>query len=168
LRATIRADLTEDNSRCPHVRCLICDRKYMLAQEMLRKSLSWFAGLGGMVAGRRARRWYLALLLLLVMFSGIIRVRSYLMTRKFQAVLAGLAHLKVDSTPEARLVETVPYLVRDARECRKGTHLERGLRLLEPRIARGSGKSCSAVTARPVRRRLASRLWIVCLCLWPA
>jgi len=90
---------------------------------MLRKPLSWIAAFGRIVAGRRARRTYLTLILLLVILSGVIRVRSYLITRKFQAVLAGMAQLKVDSTPEEELAKTVPYLVRDAKEYREGAHL---------------------------------------------
>ena len=54
--------------------------------------------------------------LLLIILSGVIRVRSYRITRKFQAVLAGLAQVTVDSTTEEQLVRTVPYLVRDAKE----------------------------------------------------
>src|SRR5262249_32386438 len=86
--------------------------------------LPWIAAIGRTVAGRRARRLYLTLFLLLVILSGVIRIRSYLITRKFQSVLAGLAQLKVDSTSEEQLVRTVPYLVRDAKEYPEGAHLE--------------------------------------------
>ena len=75
--------------------------------------------------GRRARLVGFILLLALVGLSTGIRVRSYLLTRRIQAVLAGLQQLKVDTTTEEELARTVPYLVREAYERREGTHLLR-------------------------------------------
>ncbi|MGO9013149.1 MAG: hypothetical protein ACLQPN_23880 [Bryobacteraceae bacterium] len=54
-----------------------------------------------------------------------IRIRSYLLTRRIQAVLAGLQQLKVDATKEEDLPRTVPYLVREPFERREGKHLLR-------------------------------------------
>jgi hypothetical protein len=96
----------------------------MFAQRTLWKLSSWIATTRRIVAGRRARQLYLTVLLLLVVLSGVIRIRSFLITRKFQAVLAGLAQMKVDSTSEEQLVRTVPYVVRDAKEYSEGAHLE--------------------------------------------
>jgi hypothetical protein len=69
------------------------------------------------------------LLLLLVVFSGGIRVRSYLLTRRIQAVLSGLGQLRVDATSEEQLLKTVPYLVRDPHEGRMGAHVQRYYRV---------------------------------------
>jgi hypothetical protein len=96
----------------------------MFAHKTFRKLLSHIATLGRIVAGRRARQLYLTFLLLVVAISSVIRVRSYLITRRFQIVLARLAQLKVDSTSEEQFVRSVPYLLRDAEEeDREGTHL---------------------------------------------
>src|ERR1700690_452967 len=92
---------------------------------MLTTRFSWVTAFGRHATGRRARRVYLALLLLLVVFSGGVRVRSCLLTRRFQAVLSGLGKLKVDATSEEQLLKTVPYLVRDPRDSRLGTHVHR-------------------------------------------
>lgn len=40
------------------------------------------------------------------------RIRTFFRVRKFEAVLAGLARVKVDQTTEAELVKLVPYLTR--------------------------------------------------------
>jgi hypothetical protein len=58
-----------------------------------------------------ARRILLILGLLVVLLSIGLRVRTYLLTRKIHAVLAGLEHVQIDKTSEAELVRTVPYLV---------------------------------------------------------
>jgi len=49
--------------------------------------------------------------LLIVVFSIGIRIRTYLLTRKIHAVLAGLERVQIDKTGEAELLKTVPYLV---------------------------------------------------------
>jgi hypothetical protein len=59
--------------------------------------------------GRRARRLYLAVILLVVALSGVIRVRSFLLTRKIQAVISGLQQLRVDVSPEEAVL-ALPYL----------------------------------------------------------
>ncbi len=64
---------------------------------------------------RLARRIYFAtflILLLLPCMTLVPRLRNMLRARKFQAVLAGLAKVKVDQTTEAELVRLVPYLTR--------------------------------------------------------
>ncbi len=73
-----------------------------------RLSLSETMRLYRFFSGRRARQVYLALLLLLIVFSTGLRVRSYLLTRKIYAVLSGL---RIDTTTEEQLLKTVPYLV---------------------------------------------------------
>ena len=88
--------------------------------------LSLFAGaLRRHATGHRARRVELILLFALVGLSTGIRVRSYLLTRRIQAVLAGLQQVKADTTKEEDLPRTVPYLVRQPFERREGTHLLR-------------------------------------------
>ena len=62
-------------------------------------------------AGRRARRVYLALFLAIFSLSVDVRIRSYLLGRKIQAVISGLGRLRVDETTEEQLRKTVPYLV---------------------------------------------------------
>ncbi len=61
--------------------------------------------------GRRARKVYLSLLLLAFVFSISLRARTFLLTRKIQAVLFGLEQVRVDQTTEERLLRTVPNLV---------------------------------------------------------
>ncbi|MGA3259573.1 MAG: hypothetical protein ABSE35_11900 [Bryobacteraceae bacterium] len=93
---------------------------------MILRKLSLFAAvLRRHVTGRRARRVGFILLLALVGLSTGVRIRSYLLTRRIQAVLAGLQQLKVDATKEEDLSRTVPYLVREPFERREGTHLIR-------------------------------------------
>ena len=63
---------------------------------------------------------------MLVAITGLsagVRVRSYLLARRIQAVLTGLQQLKVDATTEGDLSRTVPYLVREPFERREGAHL---------------------------------------------
>jgi hypothetical protein len=86
---------------------------------------SWAAALHRYAWGRRARRFYLGLLLLLVVFSGCVRVRSFLLTRRIQAVLSGLAQIRVDQTTEGQLLKTVPYLVRSGRDIHEGSSVQR-------------------------------------------
>jgi len=59
----------------------------------------------------RARRAYLALLLGVAALSIGLRVRTYLLTRKIQAVLLSLEQVQVDVTTEEQLLRTVPYLI---------------------------------------------------------
>jgi hypothetical protein len=62
------------------------------------------------ILGRRARRIYSALLLFLIVLSIGLRVRTYLLTRRICAVLAGLERVRVDTTTEQQLANIVPYL----------------------------------------------------------
>ena len=71
------------------------------------------------ISGRRARRVYAASFILCVALSCSLRFRCYLLTRKIQAVLAGLAQVRVDQTTESELLKTVPYLVPVGREIKK-------------------------------------------------
>jgi hypothetical protein len=86
---------------------------------------SWAVELYRHASGRRARRLYFALVLLLVLFSGCLRVRSFLLTRRIHAVLSGLAQVRVDQTTEEQLLKTVPYLVRSGGDKREGASVER-------------------------------------------
>lgn len=97
-----------------------------LAQNiLLRKLLTHAALLWRHATGRRARQIGFTLLLALVGLSTSIRIRSYLVTRRIQAVLTGLGQLRVDTTKEEALLRTVPYLVREPFERREGTHVLR-------------------------------------------
>jgi len=82
------------------------------------KLLSFLAVLKRHVTGSLARRVGCILLLAVVGLSSGIRVRSYLLTRRIQAVLTGLQQLKIDTTKEEEISGTVPYLVRDPHDHR--------------------------------------------------
>ena len=60
--------------------------------------------------GRWARRAYAAIILLMLLLTTTVHLRSYLMARKIQAVLHGLAQIRVDQTTEEQLTKMVPYL----------------------------------------------------------
>src|SRR5947209_510497 len=62
------------------------------------------------LTGRSARRIYVAILFLLLLIATAARLRSYLMARRIQAVLHGLAQIRLDQTTEERLTKMVPYL----------------------------------------------------------
>ncbi len=64
----------------------------------------------GTLTGYWAWRTYAAIILLLLLATSAVRLRSYLMVRKVQAVLRGLAEIRVDQTTEEQLVRMVPYL----------------------------------------------------------
>src|SRR5215831_13744403 len=122
-----KSSLTEDSSLATHtvsnqVYGTISGRR-IAPSMILRKLLSLAAALRQHATGRWARRVGLTLLLSLVGLSTGLRVRSYLLTRRIQAVLAGLQQLKVDTTKEEELPQTVPYLAREPFERREGTHL---------------------------------------------
>lgn len=63
------------------------------------------------VTGRWARRVYVVILLLLLLVTAAGRLRSYIMTRKIEAVLRGFAEIRLDQTTEEQLRNSVPYLV---------------------------------------------------------
>src|ERR1700733_10040741 len=58
-----------------------------------------------------ARRILLVLGLLVVLLSVGLRARTYLLTRKIHAVLAGLERIQIDKTSQAELLKTVPGVV---------------------------------------------------------
>ena len=60
--------------------------------------------------GRWARRAYAAIILLMLLLTTTVHLRSYLMARKIQAVLHGLAEIRVDQTTEEQMPKMVPYL----------------------------------------------------------
>lgn len=60
--------------------------------------------------GALARRIYVAILVLLLLITTAARLRSYFMARTIQAVLQGLAEIRVDQTTEEQLKKMVPYL----------------------------------------------------------
>ncbi len=72
--------------------------------------LSWLVAVWRGVSGRGARRAYTVAFLTCLALSAVLRCRSYLLTRRIQAVLAGLAQLRVDRTTEGQLQMLVPYL----------------------------------------------------------
>jgi hypothetical protein len=90
-----------------------------------RKYFPFTSSLDKMLTGRVARRAALLVFLLLIFLSTAARVRSYFMVLRFQRVLSGLSHIKIDKTTEEELVRFVPYLVRSATEEKSGAHIER-------------------------------------------
>jgi hypothetical protein len=72
--------------------------------------------IGQALTGRTARRIYLAFVVLPLVLTAVIRVRSFMYTRKIQAVIAGLSKLQIDETTEEEVAKTVPYLVRGTRD----------------------------------------------------
>jgi len=94
-----------------------------------RTLLSWAAALHRFVTGRRARRCYLALLILVVAYSGAVLFRSFVLARRFQAVVSRLKQIQVDVSSEEQLRKTVPYLVRYGHESRQGSSVKRHYRV---------------------------------------
>jgi hypothetical protein len=74
-----------------------------------RSGLSW-ATIRRCVTGRRARCLCVALFLVLAAFSGALRVRSFLLTRKIQAVVSGLQQLRVDVSMDAEVQRIIPSI----------------------------------------------------------
>lgn len=72
------------------------------------------------LTGRWARRVYLAIILILLGLTTAARLRSYMMARRIQAVLHGLAEVRIDQTSEDDLLKTVPYLTRSERNSKAG------------------------------------------------
>jgi len=72
------------------------------------------------LSARPARRVYASILLLLLCLTFGAHLRSYLMTRKIQAVLRGLAEIRVDETTEEQLTRTMPYLKRSDQDWKVG------------------------------------------------
>jgi hypothetical protein len=65
------------------------------------------------LTGRTSRRIYVLVVVVVLGASAIARVYTFVLTRKAQAVVAGLAKLEIDETSEADLLRTVPYLTRN-------------------------------------------------------
>jgi len=64
------------------------------------------------LTGRIARRVYLGLVLSLVATSVTARIYTLVLTRRMEAVIAGLSKLQVDKSTEEDVRRTVPHLVR--------------------------------------------------------
>jgi hypothetical protein len=62
--------------------------------------------------GRIARRVYLVLVLLLLATSAAARIYTFVLTRRMEAVIAGLSKLQIDKSAEEDIKRTVPYLER--------------------------------------------------------
>jgi len=62
------------------------------------------------LTGRLVRRLFVVILLFTLLLSTATRLRSYFMARKIQAVLRGLAEIRIDQTTEEQLTKMVPYL----------------------------------------------------------
>jgi hypothetical protein len=75
------------------------------------------------ITGRRARRIYLLAVVLILVLTTAFRIRSYVMARKTQSVLGGLAVVRIDQTTEEQLVKTMPYLIK--RDWKAGTTIQR-------------------------------------------
>lgn len=61
------------------------------------------------LTGRWARRAFASVFLLLLLATTAIRLRSYLMTRKIQSVLHGLAAVRLDQTSKQQFTKTASY-----------------------------------------------------------
>jgi hypothetical protein len=72
----------------------------------------WTSRLCRSLTGRFARGVSLVAILLVAFAMMAAHLRSYLLVRKFQPVLAGLSRIRIDETTEAELVQTVPNLLR--------------------------------------------------------
>ncbi len=65
-----------------------------------------------MFTGRTARRVYLVLMFALLVTSAAARIYTFVLTRRMEAVVAGLSKLQIDESTEEDVRRTVPYLVR--------------------------------------------------------
>jgi hypothetical protein len=77
------------------------------------------------LTGRWARRAYAAIILIALCLTAAARIRSYLLGRRIQAVLHGLAQIRVDQTTEEQLLKTVPCLTRSEHEWKAGGIVQR-------------------------------------------
>jgi len=62
--------------------------------------------------GRIARRVYLVLVLALLAISTAARIYTLVLTRRMEAVIAGLSKLQIDKSTEEDVKRTVPYVMR--------------------------------------------------------
>jgi hypothetical protein len=72
------------------------------------------------LTGVGARRTYASILFLVLCLTTTARLRSYFMARKINAVLHGLAEIRVDQTTEDELTRAVPYLRRSEPDWKAG------------------------------------------------
>jgi len=72
----------------------------------------FFRWIASTLAARWARRTYVVILFSLLLITTAARLRSYFMARKIQAVLHGLADIRLDQTTEEQLTKMVPYLTK--------------------------------------------------------
>jgi len=63
------------------------------------------------LTGRWVRRVCATVFFLLLLATTAVRLRSYVMTRKIQSVLRGLAAVRLEQTSEEQLTQTVPFLI---------------------------------------------------------
>jgi hypothetical protein len=64
------------------------------------------------ITGHIARRVYLAIVLVLLLATTEIRIHTYILTHRIEAVISGLSKLQIDETTEDEVLRTVPYLIR--------------------------------------------------------
>jgi hypothetical protein len=77
------------------------------------------------LTGPWARRACIAVVVILLCLTTAARLRSYAMARRIQAVLHGLAEMRIDQTSEKQMLETVPYLTRNQYERKSGATVRR-------------------------------------------
>jgi hypothetical protein len=70
----------------------------------------FFNWVGKTLSGRWALRFYLTILFLLLLMSTAVRLCSYFIARKIEAVLQGLSEIRLDETTEEQMTKMVPYL----------------------------------------------------------
>jgi len=88
--------------------------------------LPTFTKLWRALTGRVVRWSFLAVVALLCLTSAAIRLHTFLVTRKIQAVISALSKLRIDETSEDELLKTTPYLVRSASEYHVAPNNEAG------------------------------------------
>ena len=122
-----RKILTRDRNQEPRSRlgCPTVSLRWVMEPRTHRR---WTTRLYRMLMGRVARRLSLPPLLLLLIFTTSVRIRSVVLTRRIQAVLSGLGQLRVDQTMEGQLLKSVPYLVREG-DYPRGGFVERYYRV---------------------------------------
>jgi hypothetical protein len=77
------------------------------------------------LTGCWARRIYIAIILIVLCMTSAARLRTYVMARRIQSVLHGLAEIRVDQTTEQQLLKSVPYLTRSEHEWKAGEIVQR-------------------------------------------
>lgn len=92
-----------------------------MSQRLVSRLLAIWRG----VLGRSVRRVTIVLLLIFISLSAVLRCRTYLLTRRIQAVLAGLAQVRINQTTEGQLLKAVPSLTRYGHDTQYGEGVER-------------------------------------------